>query len=166
MTPYRAEKEVSVLRADVSLLVERYLSLLESKYDLFLTSDELLSTAVHSIKNGKYESADDVLISHADLIEKINLADYEIASVVQQLSRITGIDDASTVVAKITIKEKNISKQKKDLVRKITDCATLSEKKLAFITESFEKKILDDNASLKSLEIVDALRQKIILPEK
>jgi hypothetical protein len=164
--PYRAEKEVSVLRADVLLLVERYLSLLELKHSIFLSSDELLTAAVHSIKTNNFESADDIIVSNADIIEKINLVDYDCASVVQQLSRITGIEDTSVVVAKIIIKEKSMIKRQKELINKINECAVQSDKKLSFVIDSFEKKLREDNAELKSMEIVDRLRDRIIFPEK
>jgi hypothetical protein len=166
MTPYRAEKEVSVLRADVLLLVERYLSLLESKYSLFLSSEDLLSKAVHSIKTNNFDAADDSIVSHADIIERINLVDFECAAVVQQLSRITGIEDASVVVKKIIIKDKNMIKRQRDILKKINACAVQSEKNLALITDAFEKKISTDSAEVKSLEIIEKLRDRIVLPEK
>jgi hypothetical protein len=154
------------LRADVMLLVERYFSLLESKYSIFLSSDELLSGAVHSIKTNNYESADDILVSHEDIIERINLVDFDCASVVQQLSRITGIDDTSNVMSKIIARDKTMLKKHKVLLKKINECAVQSEKKLSFIADSFESKMNKDTAALRSLEIVDKLRDKIILPLK
>ncbi len=156
----RHQKAATVLRDD---LIEYYIKLKEQlkiKYSLIdsLYTGEM--SKINLIKTGAFQEAEDIFIDDGEIFSKIDSADFEITSLIDNICRIRGIDkikflklfqtESHPIITEAYEIERNTSNKLEKLV----------EEKEKFIS-NFGKEMDEVKKTIKTLADISRIKKQL-----